>query len=86
MESFDFNITNENGLHTRPGALLVKACKGFSSSVTVTKGERTVNAKSLMKLMGLGICKNDQILVAVEGDDEAEAIVYLHGFLAELKG
>ncbi|WP_041394895.1 HPr family phosphocarrier protein [Photobacterium profundum] len=86
MESFDFNITNENGLHTRPGALLVKACKVFSSSVTVTKGERTVNAKSLMKLMGLGICKNDQILVAVEGDDEAEAIVYLHGFLAELKG
>lgn len=86
MQSTQVTILNENGLHTRPGQKFVKACKLFESEITVQKGEKTVSGKSLMKLMGAGICKDDTIQIHANGADEAEAIAYLAKFVAELEG
>ena len=86
MQTTEITIRNESGLHTRPGSRLVKACKQFESNVHIENGENRVNARSLMKLLCAGICKNDTIKLQVEGPDEIAASTYLTRFLSELEG
>ena len=86
MQTVEVTIVNENGLHTRPGKNFVRACKQFESNITVQKGEKKVSGKSLMKLMGAGICKDDTIQIHAEGADEFEAVKYLSEFVAQLEG
>ena len=86
MQINDITIRNESGLHTRPGSRLVKACKQFKSDVFIENGDHKVNARSLIKLLGAGICKNDTIRLLVEGPDEKAASEYLTHFLNELEG
>lgn len=54
----------------RPAGLLVKEIKNYQSTVTVTKGDKSVNALKLMALMGMGIKCGDTVTVTVEGSDE----------------
>jgi phosphocarrier protein HPr len=63
----------EEGIHGRPAAQLVKAAKGFSSQVVFIKGDREVNAKSVLKITGLAK-KGETITVRAEGDDADEAV------------
>ena len=53
MKSFDYTITDPVGLHARPAGILVKEVKKYASTVTITKGEKTVNALKLMAIMGM---------------------------------
>ena len=85
MQITEIIINNESGLHTRPGAKLVKACKQFHSDVYIENGNNRVNARSLIKLLGAGICKNHRIKLQVTGPDEIAASEYLTRFLSELE-
>ena len=78
MKEISFVINDPNGIHARPAGLLVKALKGFESSVTVFKGDKSVDMKKLLALMGMGIKQGDSITVRIEGADEekcAEALL-----------
>ncbi|MCL6268932.1 HPr family phosphocarrier protein [Sansalvadorimonas sp. 2012CJ34-2] len=86
MQSVQLNIINENGFHARPGTVFVKACKQFSSKVTVEKNGQTVNAKSLMKLLGLGVVYGDAITLCTEGEDELQALDQLKHVVETLEG
>lgn len=86
MQTAQIKVTNENGLHTRPGAVFVKACKAFSSTITVENKGRTANAKSLMKLMSAGVAKDDVITLTIEGDDEVQAMEQLKIVIENLEG
>ena len=45
MTTFNYTITDPVGIHARPAGLLVKEIKSFAgSAVTITKGEKSVNA------------------------------------------
>ena len=55
MKSFEYTITDPVGIHARPAGILVKEIKKYASTVTVIKGEKSVNALKLMALMGMGI-------------------------------
>ena len=57
MGSFHYVIKDEIGIHARPAGMLAKMAKGFDSAVTITKGEKTVDASKLMAVMGLGVKK-----------------------------
>ena len=70
MQSFTYTITEPVGIHARPAGLLVKEIKNYQSTVTVTKGDKSVNALKLMALMGMGIKCGDTVTVTVEGSDE----------------
>lgn len=70
MQSFTYTITDPVGIHARPAGLLVKEIKNYQSTVTVTKGDKSVNALKLMALMGMGIKCGDTVTVTVEGSDE----------------
>ena len=61
-----------------------KLAKSFPDTlVTVTKGDKTVKASQLMKLMNMGIKKGDQVTVAAEGAAEDEAAKALQAFFQE---
>ena len=61
------------GLEERPIAVLVQKASQFESSVYLKSGNRTVNAKSIMGVMGMGLKSGDDVAVVTDGSDEAEA-------------
>jgi phosphocarrier protein HPr len=63
----------EEGIHGRPAAQIVKAAKGFSSQVVFVKGDREVNAKSVLKITGLAK-KGEKLTIRAEGDDAEQAV------------
>jgi phosphotransferase system HPr (HPr) family protein len=81
----EFEIRNETGLHTRPGNEFVKIAKNFASMVTVTKNEKVVDAKSLLKLMKANVVKGDLIILTCDGTDEQAAMEALCSCLESLK-
>ena len=46
-------VIHQQGLHARPAALFVQAAKQFASRVTVKKGRKVVDGKSIMGLLTL---------------------------------
>lgn len=71
------------GLHTRPAANLAKMAKGFESSVELICRGVSANAKSSVKLMLLGVKEGEDVLVRVDGSDEADALRQLMQYLQE---
>ncbi len=80
MKSFEYTITDPVGIHARPAGLLVKEVKKYSSTVTVTKGDKSVNALKRMALMGMGIKQGDTVSVSIEGADEETAAAAIEAF------
>jgi phosphocarrier protein len=81
MTTFNYTITDPVGIHARPAGLLVKEIKSFAgSAVTITKGEKSVNALKLMALMQMGIKQGDTVTVSVDGGDEAAVAAALENF------
>ena len=84
MKSFEYIITDPVGIHARPAGLLVKEIKKYAgSTVTITKGEKTVNMLKLMALMGMGIKQGDAVTVQVEGGDEEAVAGAIETFFKE---
>lgn len=81
MKTFEYIITDPVGIHARPAGLLVKEIKNFvGSAVTVSKGDKSVNALKLMALMGMGIKQGDTVTVSVEGGDEEAVSAAIEDF------
>ena len=80
QEAFEYTITDPVGIHARPAGILVKEIKKYTSTVTVIKGEKSVNALKLMALMGMGIKQGDTVKVTVEGADEDTAAAAIEEF------
>lgn len=83
MKEFTYTIQEKVGIHARPAGLLVKEVKKYQSTVTIVKGDKSVNAVKLMALMGMGIKCGDTVTVQVEGPDEADAAAALEVFFKE---
>ena len=83
MKEFKYVITDEVGIHARPAGLLVKKAKEFTSTIIISKDDKSAKATALMKLMGMGIKKGDEVTVQVEGDDEEDAAAAIEAFLKE---
>lgn len=81
MKTFTYTIKDELGIHARPAGLLAKKAKELDAEITITKGEKTVGAKKLMALMGLGVKCGDTITVNVSGVDEENAEKAMKEFL-----
>lgn len=84
MQQFNYVINDPLGLHARPAGLLAKLAKPYADTViTVTKGDKTVKASQLIKLMSLAAKNGDEVVVAAEGPQEEEAIAALKAFFQE---
>ena len=67
-------IKNASGLHARPAGMFVKKAAEFKSAVEVIVKGKTVNAKSIMGIMSLGLGQGDELTVVANGEDEAAAV------------
>lgn len=83
MKEFEYKITDPIGIHARPAGLLVKLLTSLKSDVKVAKGEKKVNAKSILSLMGLQAKQGEAIKFIVEGEDEDDAAKKIEDFLKE---
>ena len=83
MQTFQYVIKDPDGLHARPAGLLVKCAQGFASSVSISGNGKTVDAKRLFAVMGLGVKQNDEITCMIEGPDETANSVTLKAFCRE---
>jgi phosphocarrier protein HPr len=67
-------IASAHGLHARPASLFVQAVTASGLAVQLTKGDKTLNAASILGVISLGINHGDQITLAAEGDG-ADAVL-----------
>ena len=74
MEKREFTITSETGIHARPATILVQAASKFSSDITLSYEGKSVNLKSIMGVMSLGVGQNAKVTITANGDDEKEAL------------
>lgn len=72
MVSESIVVKNKSGLHLRPATELSKVCELMKSKIALIKGEKRINPKSVIMLMGGGIKCGDEITVEVEGENEVE--------------
>lgn len=71
----------DTGLQARPAAQFVQEANRYSAHLFLEKGEKKVNAKSIMGLMSLAITKGEMIKLIAEGADEQEALNHLASFV-----
>lgn len=69
-----FKIMHDAGLNARPAALFVQVSSKYNSRIWVQIGSKKVNAKSIMGVMSLGVAKDGEIEVIIEGNDEQKAL------------
>ena len=73
-------VKNQLGLHLRPAGILCRTAMLYKSHITLTCGNATVNAKSVLSVLGAGVKTGDEVEITCEGMDEQEAL----GALVEL--
>jgi phosphocarrier protein HPr len=79
-------ISNKLGLHARASAKLTKLAGSFACEVWMTKGERRVNAKSIMGVMMLAAGIGSTVVVETNGADEQVAMDALLALIADKFG
>ena len=79
-------ISNRLGLHARASAKLTKLAGSFPGEVWLTKGERRVNAKSIMGVMMLAAGIGSVVEVETDGEREQEAMDALLALMADKFG
>lgn len=85
MKEFNFLVQDEMGIHARPAGMLVKEAGKYKSDIKIAKvgGAAPVNMKSIMAVMGLGVKKDQEVVVTVDGEDEADAAAVIEQFMKE---
>ena len=85
MKTVEYTIIDELGLHARPAGLLVKLAAKHTCKTTITKGEKSADAKKIFAVMGLGVKCNDTISITCDGEDEEAVITAIDALLQEHK-
>ena len=79
-------INNKLGLHARASAKLTKLAGGFPCDIWVSRGDRRVNAKSIMGVMMLAAGIGTEVTVETSGEREQEAMDALLALIADKFG
>ena len=82
MVQHDFHITADTGIHARPATMLVQTAGKYSSDITLEYSGKSVNLKSIMGVMSLGVGQGAEVTITADGEDEEEA---MEGIKATMK-
>lgn len=86
MKEQTFKITADTGVHARPATLLVNQAGQFESEIELHYNNKTVNLKSIMGVMSLGIPKGAEIKITATGSDEENAMKSIEEVIKEHLG
>ncbi|HEV2370992.1 MAG TPA: HPr family phosphocarrier protein [Streptosporangiaceae bacterium] len=81
--SCEQRVTLIGDLRARPAGTLALAATKFTGAVSLTVGDRTADAKSVLGVMGLGATSGQSVTVSATGPDASEAVDEVAGILAE---
>ena len=79
-------IVNQLGLHARASAKLTKMAGSFPCDIWISRGDRRVNAKSIMGVMMLAAGIGTEITLETDGDQEQAAMDSLLALIADKFG
>ena len=85
MEKREFHIVAETGIHARPATLLVQAASKFNSDINLEYNGKSVNLKSIMGVMSLGVPTKATVEIIAEGEDEKDVIASIAKVIKEQK-
>ncbi|HET7725511.1 MAG TPA: HPr family phosphocarrier protein [Propionibacteriaceae bacterium] len=77
MATREVTIASAVGLHARPAALFVQAVEAHGVPVTLTKGERTVDADSILAVMTLGAGHGDTVTLTADDESVLDSLAAL---------
>ncbi|WLD92282.1 phosphocarrier protein HPr [Alkalihalobacillus sp. AL-G] len=83
MAEKTFKVTSESGIHARPATTLVNRAGQFSSEIELVHNGKSVNLKSIMGVMSLGIQQGSEITIKADGSDADEALSALDDVLKQ---
>ena len=86
MPQATITISNKLGLHARASAKLSKLAGSFPCEVWLSKGERRINAKSIMGVMMLAAGIGSDVVVETTGERDQEALDALLALIADKFG
>lgn len=67
-------LKNRSGLHARPAALLVQTASKQSCKIWIRKGDKEVDAKSILGVMSLAVGAGETITLKADGAGEEAAL------------
>lgn len=70
-------VNNETGLHSRPADLFVRTAKLHKSEIHVVKGDKSADAKNIIKVILLNVSQGEEVSITAEGPDEEQAVEQL---------
>lgn len=85
MKEINVLVVDPVGLHARPATVAVNAASKFKSEVKVAYNGKSVNMKSIMGVMSLGIPTQSEITISCDGEDEEEAVKQIESILKAQK-
>lgn len=86
MKKILATVVNHLGLHARPAAMLASRASSFQSTISIQRGPKKANAKSIMALMLLAAPAGAQLGLEADGDDEEEALAEISAMFANAFG
>ena len=86
MQTQEITVVNKLGLHARASAKLTKLAGSFQCDVWMSKGQRRVNAKSIMGVMMLAAGLGSQVVLETDGPQETEALQALVALIEDKFG
>ncbi len=75
MLSLTTQIKNKEGLRSRAAATFVQLTNKFVCEIYLNYADKTVDAKSIMGILSLGLLGGSEIIVTFDGGDESQARV-----------
>ena len=78
MTEKTITIENKTGIHARPASIFVQTATKFKSKVQIKAKGKTVDAKSILMIMSMGLVKGTEITICADGPDEADAVTTLY--------
>ena len=75
-------IVNQEGLHARPAARIVRLASAYTSEIELSKDGMDVNGKSIMGVMMLAAECGSEITIRANGPDAEQAVQALAELVA----
>ena len=83
MREFKYVITDPEGIHARPAGELVKAAKAFECGIKLEKDGKAGDCKKIFGIMGLGVKKDNAVVITFDGADEDAACEAISKFMQD---
>ncbi|GIN63860.1 phosphocarrier protein HPr [Robertmurraya siralis] len=76
-----FTVIESVGIHARPATMIVQTVSNFQADINLEYNGKTVNLKSIMGVMSLGIPRDAVIKISAKGSDASDALASLEQVL-----